>query len=69
LVASFNIRGPIENPRVTPAPLSTLSEWVLGVLGIPKNIIGWGAEDKKAQPPDGPQKEESPNEQATTTTK
>ena len=68
LVASFNIRGPIENPRVTPAPLSTLSEWVLGVLGIPKNIIGWGGEDKKAQSQDGPQKE-SPNEQAPTTTK
>jgi hypothetical protein len=42
LVASFNIKGPIENPTITPAPLSTLSEVVLGVLGIPKNIIGLG---------------------------
>jgi uncharacterized protein YhdP len=68
LVASFTIQGPIENPTITPAPLSTLSEWVLGVLGIPKNIIGWGGvEDKKAESKSGPQK--GPDEQATTTTK
>ncbi|MET0501689.1 MAG: AsmA-like C-terminal domain-containing protein [Candidatus Binatia bacterium] len=42
LVASFSISGPIDNPTVTPAPLSTVSEWFFGVLGIPKRIIGWG---------------------------
>ncbi len=40
LVASFTIRGPIDNPIITPAPLSTLSEVFLGVLGIPGAIIG-----------------------------
>ena len=68
LVASFNIKGPIENPTITPAPLSTLSEWVFGVLGIPKNIIGWGGvEDKKAESNSGLQK--GPDEQVPTTTK
>lgn len=47
LVGSFNIRGPIEDPTITPAPLGTLSEWFWGVLGIPKNIIGLGGEEKK----------------------
>ncbi len=47
LVASFNITGPIEDPTITPAPLGTLSEWFWGVLGIPKNIIGFGGEGKK----------------------
>ena len=46
LVASFNIRGSIEDPTITPAPLGTLSEWFWGVLGIPKNIIGFGGEGK-----------------------
>jgi AsmA-like C-terminal region/AsmA family/Protein of unknown function len=67
LVASFNIRGPIENPTVTPAPLSTLSEWVLGVLGIPKNIIGWGGDEKKEEPQNSPQ-QEFPKELAPPTT-
>jgi uncharacterized protein YhdP len=66
LVASFNIKGPIEDPTITPAPLSTLSEWVLGVLGIPKNIIGWGGDEKKEEPRNGPQ-QESPKEQAPPT--
>jgi uncharacterized protein involved in outer membrane biogenesis len=68
LVASFNIRGPIENPTITPAPLSTLSEWVFGVLGIPINAIGWGEEEKKAEPRSDPQKE-SPKEKIPPTTK
>jgi len=55
LVASFNITGSIENPTITPAPLSTLSEWFLGVLGIPKNMIGFGGEEKN----DEPQQEQS----------
>jgi uncharacterized protein YhdP len=46
LVASFNIRGPIEDPTITPAPLGTLTEWFWGVLGIPKNIIGLGGDEK-----------------------
>lgn len=47
LVASFNIKGPIEDPTITPAPLGTLSEWFWGVLGIPKNLIGLGDGEKK----------------------
>lgn len=47
LVASFNIRGPIADPMITPAPLGTLSEWFWGVLGIPKNIIGLGGGEKE----------------------
>jgi uncharacterized protein YhdP len=47
LVASFNIKGPIEEPTITPAPLGTLSEWFWGVLGIPKNMIGVGEGDKR----------------------
>ena len=47
LVASFNIKGSIEDPTITPAPLGTLSEWFWGVLGIPKNIIGLGDGDRR----------------------
>jgi uncharacterized protein YhdP len=57
LVASFNITGRIDEPTITPAPLGTLSEWFWGVLGIPKNIIGFGDSEKKepAQPdPEAP---------------
>jgi hypothetical protein len=46
LVASFNVRGSLEEPTITPAPLSTLSEVFFGVLGIPKNMIGLGNEEK-----------------------
>jgi hypothetical protein len=60
LVASFNIRGPIAYPTITPAPLNTLSEVFFGVLGIPKNIIGFGAEENKDQPP-----KEQPKESVT----
>jgi len=67
LVASFNIRGPIEEPTITPAPLSTMSEWVFGVLGIPKHIIGWGGDEKKDGPQNSPQ-QKSPKEQAPPTT-
>jgi hypothetical protein len=57
LVGSFNIRGPIEDPTITPAPLGTLSEWFWGVLGIPKNIIGLGGEEKKEAALQGPTNE------------
>jgi uncharacterized protein YhdP len=50
LVASFNITGRIDDPTITPAPLGTLSEWFWGVLGIPKNIIGFGGGEKKQEP-------------------
>jgi uncharacterized protein YhdP len=46
LVASFNISGSIDNPTIVPAPLSTLSEWFLGVLGIPKNMLGPSGDGK-----------------------
>src|SRR4029434_4480108 len=57
LVARFNIKGTIEDTISTPAPLSTMSEWVFGVLGIPKNIIGWGGDEKKEEPQNSPPKE------------
>jgi hypothetical protein len=68
LVASFNIKGPIEDPTITPAPLSTMSEWVFGVLGIPKNIIGWGGDEKKEEPQNSSPKEPT-NENAPPMTK
>ena len=39
LVASFSIKGPMEDPTIIPAPLSTLSEMALGVLRIPKRLL------------------------------
>ena len=51
LVASFHVRGSLEDPTITPAPLSTLSEVFLGVLGIPKNMIGLGDEGKGEEAP------------------
>lgn len=54
LVASFRITGSVEDPTIIPAPLSTVSEWFLGVLGIPKHIIGLGGGGTK----EGPQKEQ-----------
>ena len=50
LVASFHIRGSIDNPIITPAPLGTITEWFWGVLGIPKNVIGLGGKDKTDEP-------------------
>jgi uncharacterized protein YhdP len=49
MVASFNIKGKIEEPTITPAPLGTLSEIFWSVLGIPKNIIGLGEAEKKEE--------------------
>jgi uncharacterized protein YhdP len=57
LVASFSISGPIDNPTVTPAPLSTVSEWFFGVLGIPKSIIGWGGGEKSGALQNGTERE------------
>jgi uncharacterized protein YhdP len=50
LVASFNITGKIDDPTITPAPLGTVAEWFWGVLGIPKNIVGWGEGEKTREP-------------------
>ena len=54
LVASFHITGRIDDPTITPAPLGTLSEWFWGVLGIPKNIIGFGEGEQRQEPPKEP---------------
>ena len=40
LVASFRVRGPLDDPSITPAPISTLSEFLFGALSIPKDMIG-----------------------------
>src|SRR5581483_4453086 len=40
LVASFRVQGPFNDASVTPAPLSTLSEFIYGALAIPKGLIG-----------------------------
>ncbi|MBM4262806.1 MAG: AsmA family protein [Deltaproteobacteria bacterium] len=47
LVANFNIKGSMDNPTITPAPLSTLSEWVLGILRIPKSMLTLPGGEKK----------------------
>jgi uncharacterized protein YhdP len=49
MVASFNVRGKIEDPTITPAPLGTLSEMFWSVLGIPKNIIGLGEPERREE--------------------
>jgi uncharacterized protein YhdP len=54
LVASFHITGRIDEPTITAAPLGTLSEWFWGVLGIPKNIIGFGEGEQRQEPPKEP---------------
>jgi uncharacterized protein YhdP len=55
LVASFNIKGSIEDATITPAPLGTLSEWFWGVLGIPKKMISFpGTDNKTPSSPSSP---------------
>lgn len=49
MVASFNVRGKIEEPTITPAPLGTITEMFWSVLGIPKNIIGLGEPENKEE--------------------
>jgi uncharacterized protein YhdP len=56
LVASFNLKGPIDNPTITPAPLGTLAEWFWGVLGIPKGIIGLSEGEATREEPKEPVK-------------
>jgi len=50
LVASVNIKGPMEAPTITPAPFSTLSEMALGVLRIPKSILTLPGGERKENP-------------------
>ena len=47
LVASFNVRGPVDDPSITPAPFSTLSEFFYGALAIPKGLIGLPSGENK----------------------
>ena len=35
----FNARGPISNPRVTPAPITSVAELFKKTLGLPINLI------------------------------
>jgi uncharacterized protein YhdP len=37
--AYFNARGPITNPRVTPAPITSVAEIFKKTLGLPINLI------------------------------
>ncbi len=53
LVASFRVHGPVSDPSVTPAPLSTLSEFFYGALAIPKGLIGLPAVSPPKEPPAG----------------
>lgn len=39
LAAYFNVRGPITDPTVTPAPITSVAELVKKTLGLPINII------------------------------
>lgn len=50
LVASFNIKGPIDDPTITPAPLGTLSEMFWSILGIPKNAVGLDDRETREAP-------------------
>ncbi len=37
--AYFNVRGPITDPRVTPAPITSVAELLKKTLGLPINLI------------------------------
>jgi AsmA-like C-terminal region len=39
LAAYFNVSGPIDDPTVTPAPITSVEKLVTKVLGLPINII------------------------------
>jgi uncharacterized protein YhdP len=47
MVASFRVRGPLEDPIITPAPLSTLSEFFFSALKIPQKLITIPGAEKK----------------------
>jgi uncharacterized protein YhdP len=39
LMASFHVKGPVEDATITPAPLSTLSEFFFSALKIPQKML------------------------------
>lgn len=47
MVASFRVKGPVDDPTITPAPLSTLSEFFFSALAIPKGLIRLPGEEQK----------------------
>ena len=61
LVASFHVSGPVSDPSVMPAPLSTLSEFFYGALAIPKGLIGLPAVSPPKDPTAAAVKEPAPS--------
>jgi uncharacterized protein involved in outer membrane biogenesis len=61
LVASFRVQGPINDASVTPAPLSTLSEFFYGALRIPKGLIGLPTTPSAPREPPAAEKEPAPS--------
>jgi uncharacterized protein YhdP len=47
MVASFRVQGPVEDATITPAPLSTLSEFFFSALKIPQKLIPIPSAEKK----------------------
>lgn len=39
MVASFHVQGSVDDATITPAPLSTLSEWFFSALKLPQKLI------------------------------
>jgi hypothetical protein len=39
LAAYFRARGPIRDPSVTPAPVTSIAEIIKRTLGLPINVI------------------------------
>ncbi len=39
IAAYFNVRGPISDPSVTPAPITSVAELVKKIVGLPINLI------------------------------
>ena len=37
--AYFNVRGPIADPHVTPAPITSVAELLKKIFGLPINLI------------------------------
>ncbi len=47
MVASFRVQGPVDDATITPAPLSTLSEFFFSALKIPLKMIPLPSGEKK----------------------
>ena len=39
IAAYFNVTGPIADPRVTPAPITSVEELAKKIIGLPINLI------------------------------